>query len=221
MSTCDQCGKDLVKPVRGRPQTRFCSRKCKDDTRSAVKSAKIMAARIGRVCAQCQGPIPETVNLRAKTCSRECGVVYNNRRRQEGKRAAWLASKPPCGHCGGEIPVTRPAGSIYCSPECKKRAMDARWRARWPHYMRKYLYGMTSDQYEALILRQDSRCAICRSDAWSGKGNRPHVDHDHETGIVRGLLCGKCNVAIGNMDDNPDRLRAAADYLEASCVGSP
>lgn len=81
--------------------------------------------------------------------------------------------------------------------------------------MRGYLYGMTAEQYDALMADQDGRCAICRSDEWPGKGNRPHVDHDHDSGAVRGLLCGKCNVALGNMDDDPNRLRAAAAYLEA------
>jgi len=159
--------------------------------------------------------MPPEKNGRAATCSSECGVRYQNRRRQEGKRAAWLAAKPPCGHCGGEIPESRPAMSKYCSPECKQRAMAGRWRERWPGYMRQYLYGVTPDQYESMMLAQDGRCAICRSEDWPGKGNRPHVDHDHVTGQVRGLLCGKCNVALGNLDDDPARLRAAADYLEA------
>jgi hypothetical protein len=93
--------------------------------------------------------------------------------------------------------------------------MGARWRERWPNYMRQYLYGVTPDQYEQMMLGQDGRCAICRSEEWPGKGNRPHVDHDHATGKVRGLLCGKCNVGLGNLDDDPARLRAAAAYLEA------
>lgn len=81
--------------------------------------------------------------------------------------------------------------------------------------MRQYLYGITPEQYGAMLQQQDNRCAICRSDKWPGKGSRPHVDHCHDTGKVRGLLCGKCNVALGNMDDDPIRLRAAAAYVEA------
>ena len=55
-------------------------------------------------------------------------------------------------------------------------------------------------------------CAMCggtptRAEGW-------HVDHDHETGGIRGVLCSRCNHAIGLLDEDPQRLRAAADYLE-------
>jgi hypothetical protein len=65
-----------------------------------------------------------------------------------------------------------------------------------------------------MLAAQDERCAICRSPDWPGKDSRPHVDHDHETGRVRGLLCGLCNNGLGQFKDDPARLRAAADYLE-------
>jgi hypothetical protein len=135
-----------------------------------------------------------------------------NRRRQEGKRAAWLASKPPCGKCGGEISESRPAGSMYCSVKCKRAALSARWRERAPGYMRQYLYGLTPEQYDALLAEQDGKCAICRTDDWPGRG--PHADHDHATRKVRGVLCGNCNNGLGNFRDDPAQLRAAADYLE-------
>jgi len=173
-----------------------------------------MQKRAGRICAQCGQPVPITRNNRSVTCSRECGVAYQNAKRAADKAAHKLATRPPCLDCGGPIPPERHGGAKFCSPECKKRAMAVRWRAKWPHYMRQYLYGVTPDEYEAMMLSQDGRCAICRSDAWPGKHNRPHVDHDHVTGKVRGLLCGKCNVGLGNLGDDPERLRAAAAYIE-------
>lgn len=215
MRTCRNCSTPLIQPPLGRPQTDFCSRTCKDAVRSAAQIAARAARRMGRVCAHCSGPIPESRNYRSKTCSPKCGEAYQNRRRQEGKRSAWLASKPPCGFCEDEIPQSRPAGSMYCSVQCKRSALSARWRAKSPGYMRQYLYGITPDTYEAMLTAQDNRCAICLSPQWPGKGNRPHVDHDHSTGKVRGLLCGKCNAALGHMDDDPTRLRAAAAYVEA------
>ncbi len=172
-----------------------------------------IARRVGRVCEQCGGSIPEDRNNRAKTCSPECGVTYQNAVKARAKRARWEAVKPTCGGCGGEIPPERHAGSKYCSPVCKKRVMDARWREKSPGYMRGYLYGITPERYAEMLAEQGNACAICRSTEWPGKGNRPQVDHDHDTGAVRGLLCSNCNHGLGQFRDNLDLLRAAIAYL--------
>lgn len=73
--------------------------------------------------------------------------------------------------------------------------------------------GLTVPEYEAKLAAQGGRCAICWSDCPGGKG-RWHIDHDHQTGQVRGLLCSRCNLLLGHGRDNPDLLRLAADYLE-------
>jgi len=71
-------------------------------------------------------------------------------------------------------------------------------------------YGITLAEYKAMVAAQDGCCAIC--------GERPearmHVDHDHDTGMIRQLLCPPCNAALGGARDRPDLLRAMADYLE-------
>ncbi len=215
MGTCEQCGSPLTKPALGRPQTRFCSKTCKETNRSDAQKAERRERRARLVCAQCQQPVPATRGSRATTCSKSCSTTYQNRVRQEAKRAAWEATKPPCGHCKGEIPSDRHAGSVYCSPECKRRAMAANWRARWPDYMRRYLYGLSPEQYQAMMIEQDGRCAICCTSEWGGRSKKPNVDHDHVTGKVRGLLCEACNLGLGKFGDDPERVRAAAAYLEA------
>lgn len=71
-------------------------------------------------------------------------------------------------------------------------------------------YGITLEQYNKLLDQQNGKCAIC------GGGNGKHklvIDHDHATGKIRGLLCKKCNTAIGMMNDNPDLLLRGSDYL--------
>ncbi len=70
-------------------------------------------------------------------------------------------------------------------------------------------YGLTEPEYEALVLGQDSRCAIC------GKvpNDRLVVDHNHETGQVRGLLCRSCNSALGLLGESEDVLLAAYNYV--------
>ncbi len=78
-------------------------------------------------------------------------------------------------------------------------------------------YGITVEEYEALYQKQRGKCAICKAAAGGVKHGKPillSIDHDHETNTVRGLLCSKCNFAIGLMDDQPLRLRRAAAYLE-------
>lgn len=82
------------------------------------------------------------------------------------------------------------------------------------------LYGLTEADYARLVEDQDGRCAICQTDdPGSSKYGNWSVDHDHvaeDIGVmhVRGLLCTDCNLMIGRSREDPDRLRAAADYLE-------
>lgn len=79
-------------------------------------------------------------------------------------------------------------------------------------------YGITQEQYQTLYDKQNGLCAGCgRLPKSGGKGNANavlFVDHDHYTDEVRGLLCQGCNAAVGLAQDNPQVLRALADYLE-------
>lgn len=82
------------------------------------------------------------------------------------------------------------------------------------NWVLKSKYGLTREDYDAMIAAQHGRCAICRSDnpgatVWN-------VDHCHRTGRVRGILCGSCNRALGLFNDDPQACRAAALYLEES-----
>lgn len=194
----------------------WCSRKCKDAARHRERRARAVAEAGERRCLVCHAVIPETVTLKAKCCSRECGVIYQNRKKAEARLATWSAEGRRCQRCGKAIPVPEHGKrrTIYCSAECKKQEMDARWRLRSPHYMRQYIYGLSQERFEAMLAEQDGRCAICRSPDWPGKGNFPNVDHNGETGKVRALLCGNCNKGIGLLGHDPARLRAAAEYLE-------
>ncbi|WP_406168959.1 endonuclease VII domain-containing protein [Streptomyces sp. NBC_00996] len=77
-------------------------------------------------------------------------------------------------------------------------------------------YGMDAEQYAALFQAQGGVCAICKRPEVTGR-SMP-VDHCHETGEVRGLLCTSCNLGLGRFADDPVRLRAAADYLERAAI---
>lgn len=76
-------------------------------------------------------------------------------------------------------------------------------------------YGLTVEQYEAILAAQGGRCAICREENKSPNVKYVPlcVDHCHDTGKFRGLLCNKCNLGMGNFDDDPERMEAAAEYV--------
>jgi hypothetical protein len=87
-------------------------------------------------------------------------------------------------------------------------------RKRWL----KSQFGMTVDDYDAMVEKQKGVCAICNKaeiaiDNRSGKARPLAVDHCHSTGRVRGLLCMMCNTAIGKLKDSPALLLAAFSYL--------
>jgi hypothetical protein len=77
----------------------------------------------------------------------------------------------------------------------------------------RFHYRMSIEEYAALLAEQDGVCAICREACSSGK--RLAVDHDHATGECRGLLCMRCNTAVGLLRDDPKLLAAAIEYLNA------
>lgn len=91
-------------------------------------------------------------------------------------------------------------------------------RKQCPDYVRKHLYqkkyGITIEDYNNLFIKQNGKCAICKS-SFTGRGSPIFdVDHCHETGIVRGLLCVKCNLGLGSFKDNIDALSEAINYLK-------
>lgn len=71
------------------------------------------------------------------------------------------------------------------------------------------LYGMTVEAYDEMAKAQEWCCAICRDPVVGPL----HVDHDHATGCVRGLLCSNCNTALGKFKDDPKVLEAAIAYI--------
>lgn len=107
----------------------------------------------------------------------------------------------------------RKRAEILFAPDREQRLE----RIRNQHLQRKY--GLTSEQLEGMRKQQDGRCAICggEPDHRSRATQRTSVlvvDHDHRTNKVRGLLCNACNTLLGMAKDDPERLRAASEYLK-------
>ena len=80
-------------------------------------------------------------------------------------------------------------------------------------------YNITIEEYDSMYIEQGGRCAICGIHQ-SKINRRLEIDHCHETRIVRGLLCHKCNVGLGHFDDNIDILENVLAYLRRAYDGS-
>lgn len=125
-----------------------------------------------------------------------------------------------CPTCGIEQPI---ANFYTQKRQCRICIRDhqRRFRAARPDYHHgrnlKQRYGITVDEYHAIIASQNFACAICEveiPDKLEYKGKRPvAVDHNHETGEVRGILCSSCNLVLGYARENTHTLYKAIVYL--------
>jgi Recombination endonuclease VII len=91
------------------------------------------------------------------------------------------------------------------------------WHARNPEKIKGYnlaRYGMSFDDYSAMREAQNQACAICLRPFEDNQRMRAHVDHNHETGKIRGLVCPKCNYILGRVDKDVNILIAAVAYLQ-------
>lgn len=128
-----------------------------------------------------------------------------------------------CSACRADLPLSsfdknRAAkdGLANQCHECLK-VSRRKWREAHPdrHKARhvKNRYGIALDEYQAMKARADGKCPVC-GDPPALPFNTFDLDHDHETGLIRGLLCRPCNIALGGARDNPTILRALADYVD-------
>ncbi len=163
--------------------------------------------------------------------------------RRKARRLARIASFPPvekilritpegklCSGCGVRKPVTQFTtdranvdGRSHRCRDCA-RAAHRTWRSinsvelrkRYSRLHRLRKFGMTADDFVGLLSAQDYKCPVCSSELLLGlgKGKNACVDHDHESGKVRGILCSSCNRAIGLLKDEILLLRKAVSYLQ-------
>ena len=103
---------------------------------------------------------------------------------------------------------------LYCSKKLKEQKHKANM-SRTPYSIetyRKYIikgrYNITIQQYQEMLLIQDGKCKICDTVM-----TKPHIDHDHASGRIRGLLCRGCNWGLGHFKDDTKYLQSAIKYL--------
>jgi hypothetical protein len=134
-----------------------------------------------------------------------------------------------CNACGKELPIDlfykhkgKRTSEGYRNPICKTCHAEKSklWAKKNPdkvaeHRRKRNLkqkYGVTVEQYEQMLTEQKGVCYICSSPP---DRRRLSVDHNHQTGQVRRLLCDKCNLAIGLLEEDKERLKKVREYLES------
>lgn len=143
----------------------------------------------------------------SKRCSR-CGEVKPGSEfyvHKSGRHSGQLLSR--CKPCGI-------ASSRQWNIDNKERTA----RKMRDYWLRRK-YGITRQDYDDRLEFQGGQCAICGTDNPGGPDGQTFcVDHDHVTGLVRGLLCGPCNLVLGAVNDDKTRLERMLEYLEASAA---
>lgn len=190
-----------------------------------TKSDKWEATRVDvrlkdRACAECGIIIPM---LASRKYCKKCSSI----KKSENAKRAWrlgnlkkIKPKPniKCVIC--EKSFTGHPNKKTCSIECRNerdrlyvlkfsRSKEGVEKARRTLLQKKY--GITLEDKEAMIASQGGKCLICTSDL--DCFTHSHVDHDHKTGKVRGILCRFCNLGLGAFKDKIDSLKSAINYL--------
>lgn len=105
----------------------------------------------------------------------------------------------------------------HCRPGHRQRQRQRRDPAQARRTMLRWKYGITPEQWDVMHEAQGGRCAICGTDSpqptGKAKDGQFHVDHDHVTGKVRGLLCRNCNTVLGLVEESAFVLESAIQYL--------
>jgi hypothetical protein len=144
-----------------------------------------------KVCGCCKVSKPHTSEFFNRNASTPTGLAYSCKPCQQEASNRWR-DKNRAAYNKGQA----------------RRNLAKHHRTR-PDLMRKF--GITRAEFDEMVRAQEGRCAICTVPT-----KRLVVDHDHESGQIRGLLCGSCNLGIGNLKDDTDNLRSAIRYLEGN-----
>jgi hypothetical protein len=147
---------------------------------------------------------------RSKLLSRRAAKFVYSRKRRERKREELISYSKAYYQKNKHLWKTKTA---------KRKALYTKeeWKDIQARYGLKHRHGMTSEQYNTLLVTQGNRCALCRSEhGSSGNNGKLHVDHDYKTGRNRALLCMRSNMAIERLHTIPGWIREAQEYLKSA-----
>jgi hypothetical protein len=140
---------------------------------------------------------------------RELELSRAKSERRKAQRRAWVLANRAKVTESSRKWRKKNAAKLKARESLRKRDAD-----KIKRYTLKRTYGVTLEWFQATLAAQDKRCAICNREFGDSREESPRVDHNHSTGAVRGVLCNKCNRAIGFFDENLNALRSAIAYLE-------
>jgi hypothetical protein len=110
---------------------------------------------------------------------------------------------------------------IWCQTHQRKRKPSKQKNKDWRKRSLRRKFGMTRDDYDDLLKSQSGKCAICGSETSRRENSSFCIDHSHDNGLVRGLLCHLCNRGLGFFQDDASLLLKASDYLQKGGVVVP
>lgn len=204
---CEGCGISFVIPRKG-PIARLC-RSCRKQRHRLARSERNGVQR-EYVCDGCggrfdrkglDGPLP-------KWCP-ESRTKRNNERSSE-----WQRANPD--RRNGAAKRWRD-NNTDAAREASRKSQEKRRRETPETVKREKVrskYRLSDRQLDELYMRSGGLCEACGIELTEGGRHKACIDHDHDTGIVRGLLCTRCNTALGMLDDSPKRLMALLRYLQ-------
>lgn len=214
---CKRCGKVFkALPRSGENRNLFCSRECVE------LYAKEQGKHLESKCLYC-GEIRRLASNRL-FCNIKCKTNYIL------LNPIYCDVKKKCNSCGESkslyefslISINESMNFSNFCVKCKSRKSNAKRTkedARQNHLMSRY--GITQELFDKIIEEQNGICPICErsQEEWKDEGRKGaagqwHIDHDHETGKIRGCLCYSCNIGLGKFSDNPNILIKAIEYLE-------
>lgn len=197
---------------------RFCSKQCREKEWRLNNPSQKGSER----SVQCRGCSTDfvTTDSRKRFCSVDCRWRFFN-----GRRAVMKYESRTCPMCNTSFVPLQNAGvgRTYCSRKCRSKAHYKTWVSKNMKHGEKHRRtrcGLGEEAYSEMLAAQDGLCAICGCIETvldrTGKPKKLSVDHCHTSITIRGLLCSSCNHGLGSFVDSPERLRAAAEYLERS-----
>ena len=155
------------------------------------------------------------INYMSDGSCENCYKNYQKKWRKDHPYKNKIPSNTPCAICG----FNERYNNGDCK-ECAKKRADIyhakrlsaedgqEYQKHKSFQARLTKYKLTKEEYEIMLANQNGLCDICH------KAKATHIDHDHQTGIVRGILCPACNLSLGGFRDSIDNLKSAVIYLE-------